>query len=159
MCSRGKKDIYYQSFIVVPWCTDAAWHRCTLQFQSRVDQHEKDSVIALNAAEITGGGWHLVYNAEAVLTPLRQLNKNISSCFSAHILFQAEQKPVAIRHAKPEIKSLLLSVTLGEARVLVKYPRLPCPLSVAIWACPASYITPVPVTTWLSAFSFLVFEV
>lgn len=74
---------------------------------------------------------HPVYNAEAVLTPLRRLNKNISSCFSASILFQAEQKPVAIRHAKPEIKSLLSSVTLGEARALVKFPHLPCPLSEA----------------------------
>lgn len=101
---------------------------------------------------------HLAY--EALLTPLRRLNKNISSCFSARILFQAEQKPVAIRHAKPEIKSLLLSsVTLGEARALVEFPRLPCPLSAATWAWPASYITPVPVTTRLSAFSFLVFEV
>lgn len=100
-----------------------------------MEQHEKDSVIALNAAEITregeGRGGHLVYNAEAGLTPLRRLNKNISSGFSARILFQAEQKPVAIRHVKPEIKSLLSPVTLGEARALVKFLRLPCPLSAA----------------------------
>lgn len=65
MCWRGKKDICYQSFRVVPWCTtDAAWHRCTLRFQTRVEQHEKDSVIALNVAEITREGegkWGIQY--------------------------------------------------------------------------------------------------
>lgn len=53
----------------------------------------------------------------AVLTPSRPVNKNISLCFSICILLQAEQKPAAIRHTKPEMKSPLPSVATCSSRV------------------------------------------
>lgn len=92
----------------------------------------KKTVIALNVAEKEGEGRGGKYAKQRpFLMPPRRLDENISSCFSARVLLQTEQKPFPIRHSKPEIKPPLLSlVTRREAHALVKLRPLSCPLLV-----------------------------
>lgn len=78
----------------------------------------------------------------------------------AGIKLPAEQKSVAIRHVKLEIKVSLLSVgTHTEALALVQLLASPCWAPVATWVWSVSYLTSVSGMIWPLAFSFLRSEV